>query len=113
MVEDQLDLLLLREVVEGAEAREGVVGGGEDCQAVVAVVQLAVELNVDAGLLEEADEGGVLPALHQDGRQVEGAAGGGRGSLGLGQRGSQEEEGWDRQEEEHEAGRCHGECMEG
>ncbi|KAG6493150.1 hypothetical protein ZIOFF_048127 [Zingiber officinale] len=71
--EHQLDLLLLGQGVEsaGGEGGEGVVGGGEDGEAVEAVVELAVDLLVHAGLLEEANEGGELTSLGQDRREVE------------------------------------------
>ncbi|CAD5170306.1 unnamed protein product [Musa acuminata subsp. malaccensis] len=86
VVEDELDLLLLAEAVECAdlEAGKGVVGGGEQGEPVVAVVELAVDLLVHLGLAEEADEGGVPPALGEDGSDVELAGGGGRSGFRLG-----------------------------
>lgn len=69
---DQRDLLLVGEGVEraGREAGEGVVGGREDGEAGVGVVELVVYLVADLGALEEADERSVLPCLLQNERDV-------------------------------------------
>lgn len=98
MVEDQRDLFLRGEAVEcaGLEVVEGVVGGGEDGHAVEGVVELALDLGSDLSRLHEAEEGGVLPSLFEDAGEVErgwGRARGncGRGSLGMGCDGEDEE----------------------
>lgn len=68
MVENELHFLVIGEVIDGArlEVLEGVVGRGEEGEALGGGVELALNLGELLGFLEEADEGGVLPGFFED-----------------------------------------------
>lgn len=77
MVQYKLHFLFLAETVQGAgrEVLEGVIGGCEKGHALVGVVELVRELVEDQGLVEEAEEGGVLAALDENCGDVDGSGG--------------------------------------
>lgn len=72
MVQYKLHFLVFTEAVQGAgrEVLEGVIGGCEKGHALVGVVELVRELGEDLGLVEEAEEGGVLASLDENCREV-------------------------------------------
>lgn len=81
------DLLLIAEVVDGGglEAVEGIVGGGEDGEALGGGVELVLDLGGDPRGGEQPHEVGVLPVLLEDPREVSRARRGRcRGRRGLG-----------------------------
>ncbi|URE44891.1 hypothetical protein MUK42_32978 [Musa troglodytarum] len=73
VVEDQRHLLLGRQAVEraGFQVAEGIVGGGEDGEAIEGVVQLALDLLPYLRLSQQAKERAVLPALLENAGEVE------------------------------------------
>lgn len=91
MVQNKLDFLLVCEAVYSPsfEIVEGIVGRGEDTHALTGAVELVLDLVAHLGLVEEANEGGVLSGFIEDSSEVGGAGGRWRrgcGGLGIGLR---------------------------
>lgn len=97
------------EAIEGAWLKgiEGIISGGKNGHPLRSVVELIVELGVDFGFVEEADERRELAALFENAGYVEWPRRGRSGSRrGLGQSGNREEK--EGEEEEEESGGGHG-----
>jgi len=77
VVLNKLDFLLVCEAVysSGLEVVEGIVGWGKEAHALSGAVELAHDLVAYLGLIEEANEGGVLPVFIEDSGDVDRAGG--------------------------------------
>lgn len=77
MVQNKLDFLLVCEAVYSTsfEVVEGIVGRGKDTHALSGGVELVFNLVAHLGLIEEANQGGVLSGFVENSSEVDEAGG--------------------------------------